>query len=263
MKYNYHGHTKRCHHARGEDEDYVLEAIKNGYDEIGFSDHAPYIFPEGHKSNFRMSLDDAQGYADSINALKEKYKDKISIKLGFEVEYYPELIEKELEFLKSLKYDYIILGQHFTDNEYEDWALYSGHETDSVALLDKYISQVMLAAKSGEFTYIAHPDVINFTGDKDIYIKKMTDMVKKLKEIGIPLEFNFLGYTTGRHYPADDFWKIVAEYKNDVVIGLDSHDVEMYSDTENLSKAKEYLSSLGITPLEKVNLIGWNQNDWF
>ena len=193
MKYNYHGHTKRCHHARGEDEDYVLEAIKNGYDEIGFSDHAPYIFPEGHKSSFRMSLDDAQGYADSINALKEKYKDKISIKLGFEVEYYPELIEKELEFLKSLKYDYIILGQHFTDNEYEDWAWYSGHETDSVALLDKYISQVMLAAKSGEFTYIAHPDVINFTGDKDIYIKKMTDMVKKLKEIGIPLEFNFLG----------------------------------------------------------------------
>lgn len=262
MLYNYHSHTKRCHHARGNDEDYVLEAIKNGYDEIGFSDHAPYIFPKGHKSTFRMSCDDAQGYVDSILDLKEKYKNVINIKLGFEVEYYPELIEKELEFLKSLHYDYIILGQHFTDNEYEPWAKYSGHETDSVAILDKYISQVLLAAKCGEFTYIAHPDVINFTGDKDIYIKKMTDMVKKLKEIGIPLEFNFLGYTTNRHYPNRDFWQIVAEYGNDVVIGLDAHDVEVYSDKENLEKAKEYLSSLGIKPLEKVKLIGWNaKND--
>ena len=262
MLYNYHGHTKRCHHARGNDEDYVLEAIKNGYDEIGFSDHAPYIFPKGHKSTFRMSCDDAQGYVDSILDLKEKYQNVINIKLGFEVEYYPELIEKELEFLKSLHYDYIILGQHFTDNEYEPWAKYSGHETDSVAILDKYISQVLLAAKSGEFTYIAHPDVINFTGDKDIYIKKMADMVKKLKEIGIPLEFNFLGYTTNRHYPNRDFWQIVAEYGNDVVIGLDAHDVEVYSDKENLEKAKEYLSSLGIKPLEKVKLIEWNtKND--
>ena len=89
---------------------------------MGFSDHAPYIFPNGHKSNFRMDCDEAQGYANSVRELQEKYKGVIDIKLGFEVEYYPELIEKELEFLKSFKYDYIILGQHFTDNEYEPYA---------------------------------------------------------------------------------------------------------------------------------------------
>lgn len=261
MKYNYHGHTMRCHHARGKDEDYVLEAIKNGYDEIGFSDHAPYIFPKGHNSGFRMSCDDAQDYVDSILSLKDKYKSVISIKLGFEVEYYPELIDREMDFLKSLHYDYIILGQHFTDNEYESWAKYSAHETNNTAILDKYISQVLLAAKSGAFTYIAHPDIINYTADRNIYIKKMTDMVKKLKETGTPLEFNFLGYTTGRNYPNNDFWNIVAKYGNDVVIGLDSHDTEVYSDKENLVRAKEYLTSLGITPLETVKLIGWNYNE--
>ena len=31
MKTNYHTHTTRCMHATGDDEDYVLSAIKGGY----------------------------------------------------------------------------------------------------------------------------------------------------------------------------------------------------------------------------------------
>ena len=37
MKTNYHTHTTRCMHATGSDEDYVLSAIKGGYQELGFS----------------------------------------------------------------------------------------------------------------------------------------------------------------------------------------------------------------------------------
>lgn len=252
--YNYHNHTYRCHHAKGADEDYVLSAIKNGYDTIGFSDHAPYIFPKGHKSGFRMDCSEAQGYADSVRALKDKYKNEIDIKLGFEVEYYPELIEKELEFLKSFDYDYIILGQHFTDNEYESYAKYSGNKTDSTAVLDKYISQVILGAKSGEFLYVAHPDLINFTGDRDIYKSKMRYMASELKKLGVALEFNFLGFTDKRNYPNKDFWEIVAELGNDTVIGLDAHNPNTYDDKKNLQSAKEYLSSLGISVLENIEL---------
>lgn len=259
--YNFHNHTYRCNHASGTDEEYVLEAIKNGYTTMGFSDHAPYIFPPKHKSGFRISLNDAQDYVNSINALKEKYKSMIDIKLGFEVEYYPELIEKELEYLADFKYDYIILGQHFTDNEYEPHAHYSGSATDKTTLLDKYISQVLLAAKSGKFTYIAHPDLIYFTGEKDVYIKKMRYMLERLKEYNIPLEFNFLGFTDNRNYPNMDFWKMVKEIGNPVVIGLDAHKPETYSDKENLEKAKAVLSELGITPLklEEIKLISSNE----
>ena len=39
MKYCYHTHTKRCGHAVGEDEEYVIEAIKAGIKDLGFSDH--------------------------------------------------------------------------------------------------------------------------------------------------------------------------------------------------------------------------------
>lgn len=259
--YNFHNHTFRCNHASGADEEYVLEAIKNGYTTMGFSDHAPYLFPAGHNSGYRISLDKAQDYVDSVNALKEKYKSVIDIKLGFEVEYFPALIKDELEYLAGFEYDYIILGQHFTDNEFEKHAFYSGSKTDSIPILDKYISQVLLGAKSGKFTYIAHPDLINFTGDHDVYIKKMTYMVNELKKYDIPLEFNFLGFTDKRNYPNDDFWKIVSEVGNPVVIGLDAHSPKVYSDKKNLDKAKEYLAKLGIKPLEinELKLIAYNE----
>lgn len=39
-KCNYHTHTYRCMHACGSDEDYVISAIKGGYQVLGFSDHA-------------------------------------------------------------------------------------------------------------------------------------------------------------------------------------------------------------------------------
>ena len=38
---NYHSHVALCGHAEGTVEDYVLEAIKHNYEEIGISDHAP------------------------------------------------------------------------------------------------------------------------------------------------------------------------------------------------------------------------------
>lgn len=92
--FNFHTHTYRCGHAKGTDEEYVLSAIKMGYDTIGFSDHAPYIFPDGSESGFRVKKKDARDYADSVRALQEKYKDKIDIKLGFELEYFPLLHEQ-------------------------------------------------------------------------------------------------------------------------------------------------------------------------
>ena len=255
-KFNLHTHTYRCNHARGEDEDFVLAAIENGYTTMGFSDHAPYIFPDGFKySDFRMKPYRTQGYADSVNELKEKYRDKIDIKLGFEVEWYPELIEKELEYLKSFNCDYLIIGQHFIGNEYEKWAQYTGHTTKKVKYLDMYISQVLEAARSGEITYIAHPDIFNFKGKREIYLEKMEYFISELKKTDIPLEYNFLGYTGKRQYPDPDFWKLVSKYQNRTVIGLDAHQPWVYADTENLEKMKKEIHDLGLNLIEDVNEI--------
>ena len=51
---NYHTHTPRCGHAIGSEEEYVRCALEAGFQILGFSDHTPYPFPQGHYSSFRM-----------------------------------------------------------------------------------------------------------------------------------------------------------------------------------------------------------------
>ena len=253
--FNLHTHTWRCHHAKGDDEEYVLRAIANGYRTIGFSDHAPYVFPEGHISSFRMERELAEDYAQSVKYLKNKFKGQIDIKLGFEVEWYPLFIKDELEYLKSFGYDYIILGQHYTDSEVEDFAHYAGAKTTDTSTLDKYVEQVIDAAKSGEFAYIAHPDLINFTGSKKIYSQKIEYFLTELKKVDIPIEFNFLGFSDRRNYPNGEFWKIASKIGNRVVIGLDAHSPDVYDDKKGLDALKAKLASYGISPIENVEEI--------
>ena len=76
---NYHTHTKRCKHAVGEDEAYVRAAVERGLSILGFSDHAPYIYPDGYVSYYKMEPYELSEYFESVSALREKYKSKIEI----------------------------------------------------------------------------------------------------------------------------------------------------------------------------------------
>ena len=76
MKTNYHTHHYLCKHATGSVEDYVKEAIKEGFCEIGISDHGPInaeAFP-------RMSMDEFNNiYLAELEEAIIKYQDKIKI----------------------------------------------------------------------------------------------------------------------------------------------------------------------------------------
>ena len=71
MLFNYHTHTFRCHHAVGEDRDYVEAAIASGFSVLGFSDHVPYPFLDGHVSGIRMALKETDDYMQSIESLRK------------------------------------------------------------------------------------------------------------------------------------------------------------------------------------------------
>ena len=87
MNYNYHTHTPWCSHATGEPEAYIQRAIEHGVTHMGFSDHAPLQYPDGYQSGWRVQAENARTYVDQIRALREKYKEQISLKVGFEMEY--------------------------------------------------------------------------------------------------------------------------------------------------------------------------------
>lgn len=248
---NYHTHTTRCRHAFGKDRDYITKAIKAGITELGFSDHAPMLFPtKDYYSSYRMFPDEVDDYVNSINLLREEYKNKIKIHIGFELEYFPELFDKTVCLLEEKCSEYFILGQHFTDNEYEPYAHYCGRATDSTVLFDKYINQALAGLETGKFLYIAHPDLFNYTGPDDVYNEKMKYFCSEIKKLGYPIEFNLLGFAQHRNYPDKRFWKIAAETENQVVIGFDAHSPEVFQNKKIYNDAVKYLKKLGITPIE-------------
>ena len=254
MIYNYHTHTYRCGHASGMAEEYVIRSIENGIKHMGFSDHIPLKFEDGTESAYRVPMAESEAYCSEVKALAEKYKDKIEIKLGFEMEYYPKLFEQMLERAKAYGAEYLILGQHFLGPENTGNA-HTIHPTDDVAALEKYVELVISAMETQVFTYVAHPDIINFTGDAQIYGKLMRGICKASKELDIPLELNLLGIRELRNYPNELFWHIVGEEGSPVTFGMDAHKTVDAYDGVSLVKAKAMVEKYGLNYIGAPKLI--------
>ena len=69
---NLHAHTFRCNHASGTEREYIENAIAAGMKIYGFADHAPYPFPEGYYSGFRMRPELQEDYVNTLLALREE-----------------------------------------------------------------------------------------------------------------------------------------------------------------------------------------------
>ena len=254
MKYNYHTHTSRCGHATGTAEEYVVRAIENGTKHMGFSDHIPLRFSDGTESHYRVPVCEGKSYCEEIRSLSEKYKDKIDLKVGFESEYYPELFGEMLKNAIDYGAEYLILGQHYVRPE-NTGARHTVNETESAEELKEYTDSVIAAMRENVFTYIAHPDVFNFSGDERIYREEARRLCAAAREMNIPLEINFLGIRGCRHYPREDFWEIAGEEKAPVTFGFDAHDPESAFDEESLGKAKAMVEKYNLNYIGKPELI--------
>ena len=248
MLFNYHTHTTRCNHASGTDRAYVENAIKAGIKTLGFSDHAPFYkgFPTPH--TYRMKAEEIQEYANSIRNLQKEYQKDIRILLGFELEYYPKCHKKEMEFLRSVSPDYIILGQHFIGEEKDGF--YSGYLSGD-RLLSKYVDQALEGLETGDFLYLAHPDLPGCSfSDKaiDVHYRRLCEGAKRLR---IPLEINLLGIRDNRQYPDVRFLKIAGEVGNSFILGQDAHDVNCFLNTKAEEKALAWVKELNLHLITK------------
>ena len=250
---NLHTHTPRCNHAIGAEQDYVQVALKEGLKVLGFSDHTPYFFPGDYYSRMRMYPEELTGYADTVRALQKQYAGKLEIPLGVEVEYYPNLFPQLLPVLRDAGIAYMLLGQHW--NEDEMGQDYNGRPTEDAAKLSRYCDQVVDAMQTGLFTYVAHPDLLHFVGDKTVYIQQMSRICKEAKACAIPLEINLLGINEGRHYPNPLFWELAGAEGCQVVIGSDAHmpDHVVHKEPEKIAMA--LIDEMGLELIEIPQLV--------
>lgn len=246
--YNYHTHTLRCRHAKGTEREFIEAAVAAGMKTLGFSDHAPQLFPGDYDSDFRMLPEETEDYVNTLLSLREEYKGQIDIKIGYEAEYYPDIFDAFLRHIRQYPCDYLILGQHFLDNE--TTRRYSGRKTDDVRYLTDYVDQVCAAIRTGRFTYVAHPELQNFTGDRTVYRREYGRLIRCAMEEGIPLEINLLGLAGGRHYPCPDFWCLAGEMGADAVIGCDAHEPMALRLEEIFAKAAAMAKQYGLRLVE-------------
>lgn len=249
MIYNYHTHTTRCHHAIGTDEEYIERAIEAGIKYLGFSEHIPFAFPDGHESFYRVDMSAGKEYVETVKALAKKYSDKIHISVGFEMEYYPSFFDKMLENAINFGAEYLILGQHFISDEWPDGTGTRGESPD-VDRLRTYTDSVVAAIKSGVFSYVAHPDTLNFTGDGEIYYHEAKRLCRASKEYGVPLEINLHGLVKQRHYPSDRFFAIAGEVGAPITFGFDAHDSLALLNSDVVRSASEMVTR------HRLNYIG-------
>lgn len=259
MKTNYHTHNYRCIHATGTVEEYVEEAIKAGIDEIGISDHLPHPGSDLDSKN-RMKYEELELYFKEIDAVKEKYNDKISIKKSIECEYFREYKWLYEELREKHKTDYLLLGVHFFiyKGEYQ----YIGWMEQNVEVLESYTDYVIESMESGYFHCLAHPDLFGIVyKDWDEHTEKASRRIfEKAEELKIPLEININGmrrgiikYNKGERYmyPHKDFWQLSKEYNLDIIVGIDAHKPK---DMQDLDMGYRFVEEMGLKTIDRLEL---------
>lgn len=259
MRTNYHTHTYRCRHAVGTERQYVLNAIKSGFVDLGFADHCPWPFDDDFESTCRMHVEEFGGYLKAVRTLGEKYAKDINIFCGLECEYYPAM----LDWLRDLKdengLDYLILGNHFDTDERTGRYFGRVEDTDGI---HAYADRTTKGMMTGMFRYIAHPDLCfrSYKTWDDDCVAVSRELCRCAREMDMPLEYNLLGvrYTalganSGLGYPCKNFWEIAAKEDVKCIIGIDAHQSERLLETDAYDKATEYLQGLGIERVERLD----------
>lgn len=276
MKANYHTHLKLCGHAEGMSSDYVEEAIKAGYEIIGISDHGPikpeFMSPEDFKFNW---LDRQMTYDQFINIYlpdcfntKEKYKDKIKVLVGVEIEYIPQYHDYYVNLKDKL--DYMNLAMHFY---YHNGKMINSFEVVNYENVYSYALCAKEAMETGLFKILVHPDVFMYNykslDGKDTFDSECERAARLIIESAIKnnvyLEINVGGIfkvtsynkVLGQFaYPRDEFWRIASEYKDlKVVIGVDAHRPTQLKAKE-IKMAYKFAEKHNIILQEKVETIG-------
>lgn len=235
-----HNHTPLCNHAEGTIEEYINAAITKGTKVFGFSDHAPMDFDP----KYRMCFEDMRHYEEDILEAKRAFKEKITILLGYEVDYLPGHMDDRV---LHADVDYLIGSVHFIDEWGFDNPEFIGrYESEDInEIWQKYFNAIENMAKSKLFDIVGHLDLIKvfkFMPTKDI--KEIAHKaLLAIKDADMVLEINAAGYRkpVGEAYPSKEL--LQEAYKLDIPITFssDAHKPEQVGifDKEVTSLAKE------------------------
>lgn len=242
LAYDSHMHTPLCKHARGEPEEYARSALERGLAGIIFTCHNPV---DDWGSHVRMSKDEFPIYVDMIERVRERFEGELEVRLGLESDYAPGM-EGWLEELHGMaRFHYILGSVHPQLAEYRS-RFYRGSARE---IQETYFEHLALAAESGLFDCISHPDLIKNEFPEDWDTTALMPVIQRaldrIAAAGVAMELN----TSGVNKVVKEMnpgMTILAEMRTrwiPVVVGSDSHRPQRVAD--GFERAYRDLLSVG------------------
>ncbi|WP_455543508.1 histidinol-phosphatase HisJ [Intestinibacter sp.] len=244
-----HIHTPYCPHGTDDTfDEYVKKSIDVGLDEISFTEHFP--LPKGFKDpapddDSAIKISQMDDYIKEVNKIKNKYKDKIKINVGAEVDYI-DGFEDEIKILLDKYGRYLedsILSVHMIKIEDEYYCMdFSSGEFEKIinrlgsveAVYDLYYETLIKAVNADLGQYkpkrIGHLNLVRKYNKKFPYDysknAKLRELVELIAQKGYELDYNVAGLfkeDCGEVYINGYLSELVKQYNIKLVLGSDSH----------------------------------------
>lgn len=261
--YDYHIHTTFSKDAVMDPEEGLITAINRGLKEIAITDHGEFnVWRPGNV--FEDDIFDIDEYMSKIGQLKEKYKDKITVKIGLEVGLQREEKEAIDEFVNKNNFDFVIGSSH-TINKIDLYfkKLYEGQ--DKKKAYEQYFGEVLEIVKVFDsYNVYGHLDLVTryALGQYDdvaltnTEMEIVRDILKEIINKGKGIEVNTSGFRYGLNAlnPSVDILKLYRKLGGEVItVGSDAHSKEHVG--HMVPETYDLLRNLGykyITTFEKM-----------
>jgi len=257
VKCNLHTHTLFCDGEHSAEE-IVLEAIDEGLTAIGFSAHAP----SGVAGDIGcLTAEVLPAYRNEILRLKSIYRDKITVLLGMEQDYFSPQLDG--------RYDYVIGSVHYikrngdfvpVDISYEELKqgidrLFGG---DAMSMAKEYYRTVADVVNKTGCDIVGHLDLLTKFNEEFEYLDESDPKYRSmaleaadaLLETNAFIEVNTGAMRKGRRsqpYPAAFIIKHIAKKNGRLILSSDAHSKHMLR--FGFYEAEECLKDLGVKEL--------------
>ena len=211
-------------------EEFIKIAIDKGLSEIGITDHAP--FPQ-FRAGDRIPVGQTAAYCRRVRELAHKYRDRIDIRLGIEMDYHPSLTAQIEEMLDEGDFDFVIGSSHLHIPCMLERKL---SELSAQEYVDLSLENNLKAVESGYFDVIAHLDMYRWVIEKQERFKlrgteyvldegMLCKLFSEMAKRGTALEINThrIGGGVSLIYPDAEIMKIAAKYPIYYSFGSDAH----------------------------------------
>ena len=243
---DYHVHTSYSDDSEYPMEEVVKDAISFGLDEICFTDHVDYGVKRdwddprgmtyrrggaGEPERMALANVDYPRYATEIAALREKYKDQITLKMGIEFGIQTHTIPQYEKLFSVWPFDFIILSVHQVEDK-EFWTQdFQRGRTQTEYNLRYYEEILALVQQYHHYSVLGHMDLISrYDKAGPFSFEKIRPIVKEiLKTIifdGKGIEVNTSCYRYGLNdlTPSTDILRLYRDLGGRIItIGSDSH----------------------------------------